>query len=249
MKFQELSHYSGYLNREMKFNVYGHGGRPVVVFPSSGGSHYEYADFGMIETCSKYIDQGKLIFFTPQSVDKESWLASDRSAYEMATMHNRYDNYIIAELIPYIKHHTGYYDPMITTGCSMGAFHAVNFLLRHPDVFDTTIALSGIYDVRYFTGDYTDFVVYENSPTDYLWNMRDSWFLNKYRKANIVVCTGQGNWEEQSIADTRKLQSALEAKEIPCWIDYWGNDTDHDWPWWKKQIVYYLDQFQNQGII
>ncbi|NLA78652.1 MAG: transposase, partial [Erysipelothrix sp.] len=33
MYFESRSHYSGHLNREMYFNVYGHAGKPMVVFP------------------------------------------------------------------------------------------------------------------------------------------------------------------------------------------------------------------------
>ncbi len=51
MHVEFLSHWSGHLNREMYVNRYGHAGIPVVVFASSGGSHNEYADFGMIEAC------------------------------------------------------------------------------------------------------------------------------------------------------------------------------------------------------
>ena len=75
MHFERRSHYSGYLGREMNFNVYGHAGKPIVVFPSSGGSQNEYADFGMIEACQSFIDRGLVRFYTPDSVDAESWLS------------------------------------------------------------------------------------------------------------------------------------------------------------------------------
>jgi len=29
-------------------------------------------------------------------------------------------------------------------------------------------------------------------------------------------------------------------KGIHGWTDFWGYDVDHDWPWWKKQIRYFL---------
>ena len=37
MHFESRSHWSGELGREMYFNVYGHTGKPIIVFPSSGG--------------------------------------------------------------------------------------------------------------------------------------------------------------------------------------------------------------------
>ena len=91
--------------------------------------------------------------------------------------------------------------------------------------FDTVIALSGLYDVRYFFGDYHDRNVYENSPIDYLWNQNDGWFLDKYRSGNIIVAVGQGKWEEVSIRDTRKIEEVLRFKNIPAWIDFWGPDV------------------------
>lgn len=62
---------------------------------------------------------------------------------------------------------------MIATGCSMGGFHTINFALRHPDLFDTAIALSGVYDARFFTKEYHgETAVYFNSPIDYLESAR-----------------------------------------------------------------------------
>ena len=76
MNIEHLSHWSGHLNREMYVNRYGHAGIPVVVFASSGGSHNEYYDFGMIDACSSFIEEGRVQFFTLSSVDSESWLAT-----------------------------------------------------------------------------------------------------------------------------------------------------------------------------
>ncbi|MEE6069469.1 transposase, partial [Avibacterium paragallinarum] len=49
MFFERRHHWSGELGREMPFNVYGHSGKPVIVFPSSGGNENEYGNFGMID--------------------------------------------------------------------------------------------------------------------------------------------------------------------------------------------------------
>ena len=64
MNIEHLSHWSGQLNREMYLNRYGHAGIPVVVFASSGGSHNEYYDFGMIDACAHFIEEGRVQFFT-----------------------------------------------------------------------------------------------------------------------------------------------------------------------------------------
>ena len=70
MHVEWLSHWSGQLNREMPLNRYGHAGLPIVVFSSSGGTHNEYADFGMIDACRDSIEAGRIQFFTLASVDR-----------------------------------------------------------------------------------------------------------------------------------------------------------------------------------
>lgn len=247
MKFEQRSHYSGTLGREMHFNQYGYSGKPILVFPSSGGSQHEFADFGMIEAIADFINRGKVQIYTVNSLDSESWLATWKNPHDQAQAHNAYDRYIIQEMVSLIKHESGWAGGLMTAGCSMGAYHAVNFALRHPDVFDSCIALSGVYDSRFFTGDYgDDIAVYQNSPIDFIWNMEDPWFLERYRQNNYVIAVGQGAWETAHIYDTARLKEAFEAKGIPAWFDFWGSDVAHDWAWWRKQLPYFLSVFEEQ---
>ena len=83
MHIENLSHWSGNLNREMYLNRYGHAGIPVVVFASSGGSHNEYYDFGMM---TPVLPLSKKVgpFFTLSSVDSESWLATWKNSHDQA---------------------------------------------------------------------------------------------------------------------------------------------------------------------
>lgn len=248
MHFERRSHWSGHLGREMAFNKYGHAGKPIIVFPSSGGSQDEFADFGMVETIANYIEAGRLTVYTPNSIDSESWMAEGKSAHDMAQAHNAYDRYIVEEFVPLVKHESQWAGKMIATGCSMGGFHSVNFGLRHPDVFDTVIAMSGVYDARFFTGDFgSDIAVYENSPIDYLYQEEDPWFLDQYRQNNYIVAVGQGDWEGPHIESTRRLEEAFKAKSIPGWFDYWGHDVPHDWPAWRQQFPYFINSLNDQG--
>lgn len=241
MNAEFLSHYSGHLGREMLINRYGHAGLPVVVFPSSGGSHSEYADFGMIEACRDSIESGRVQFFTLSCVDSEAFLCDYKSPHDRALMHIQYEKYVIEEAIPFIKHKSGFFDSMMCTGCSMGGFHAMNFFLQHPDVFSKVVALSGVYDIRYMVGEYgEDEIVYRNSPSQYLWLQNDEWFLNKYKEAQIIACTGHGPWEADGLPSFYKLKEAFESKGIAVWFDEWGDDVAHDWPWWRVQMPYFL---------
>ncbi len=250
MYFESRSHYSGHLNREMYFNVYGHAGKPMVVFPSSGGSKDEYAAFGMIDAIRSFIDRGLIRVYTPDSVDQESWLATWKLPHDMAAMHDQYDKYIIHEFLPLIRYESNWHGGLIATGCSMGAYHALNFGLRHPDVFDVVIAQSGVYDVRFFTQEYHDNQkVYFNSPLDYLSNMSDTWFLDRYRNNTFIISVGQGSWEAPHIKDTRNLQHVFNMKGIAAWFDYWGHDVSHDWIWWRQQIPYFMGKLEESHKI
>lgn len=241
MHVEFLSHWSSELGREMPLNRYGHDGLPIVVFPSSGGSHSEYADFGMIEACKLFIEAGKVQFFTLASNDYDSWLHQGKSAHDRALAHEAYEQYVIHEAVPFIKHKTWWKGPMMATGCSMGAYHALNALLKHPDVFQKVVALSGIYDVRYFVGEYgNDPLVYMNSPSDYIWRLNDPWFIDQIREADIIVCTGLGAWEQDGLPSYYSLKEAFNEKELSGWFDEWGYDVSHDWEWWRMQMPYYL---------
>ncbi len=240
--------YSGSLNREVEMKIYGHSGKPMVVFPSSGGSFYEYEDFGMVNAIAKYIDEGRIILFTPEGIDNETWLNHGGWAGDKARRHNDYDSFVVNELVPFIKHTTGYQGKMALSGCSLGGFHAVNFYLRHPDVFDLAISLSGVYDLRALVGESMgDHDVYVNSPVDYMKGMNDPWFLDQYRQNTLILCSGLGRWEENTIKDTLALKAIFAEKGIPVWIDFWGNDVDHDWPWWRVQMPFFLEELTRQG--
>lgn len=248
MQIENHSFYSSKLGRDMEFKSYGHGGKPMIVFPSSGGRFFEYEGFGMIEACKSFIDSGKIRVYTVDSIDNETWLNKDRPVNDIAKHHNAYDAYITEELVPFIREHNSYGDKMITTGCSMGGYHSANFYFKHPHIFDTVIALSGIYDARFFIGEnLSDFDVYINSPVDYLANMSDDNYLQAYRNSNIIICTGQGSWEEDSIKDTKALENVMNHKNIPAWVDYWGKDVNHDWDWWRVQIDYFLNKLSEEN--
>jgi esterase/lipase superfamily enzyme len=127
----------------------------------------------------------------------------------------------------------------------MGAYHAMNFFFRHSDVFDGCLALSGLYrldrpEFGLSAGDIPD--VYFNSPIHYLANLTDTHLLDRYRHRRIMVCVGQGAFEEEALEDTRTLDDMFREKHIPAWIDYWGPDVNHDWPWWYRQMHCFLER-------
>lgn len=230
------------INQAMEFKIYGHAGKPILVFPAQGGRFYEFEDFGMVEAARWFIEEGKIRLVTPESLDYQTWANWNAHPADRARRHEDYDRYICSELVPWVQEHCHTSEKWMTTGVSMGGYHCANFFFRHPDIFDGTLSLSGIMRLNMFVGDYMDDNIYFNSPLLYLPNLDDPWYLDQYRQSKIVVCVGQGAWEEPMLADARALQGILAQKSIPCWIDFWGYDVNHDWPWWRKMWPYFLSK-------
>jgi len=240
MKVEYHRAWSDSLGQDMELKVYGHAGKPVVVFPAQSGRFFEFEDFGMIAAVSHFIEAGLFRFYTVDSIDSQSWANWDIPAAERCARHEAYDRYITREVAAFIHKHAGTKELFLATGASMGGYHSANFFFRHPDVFDSLISLSGIFQLGDFVGDAMDDCIYFNSPLLYLANLEDPWYLEKYRRSRIIICAGQGAWEESMNADIHALKTILDAQGIPAWIDLWGHDVNHDWPWWQKQLPYFL---------
>lgn len=232
--------FSPHLGQEMELKVYGQVGRPLLVFPAQGGRFYEYEDFGMIAAIAGSIEAGRVQVFTVDSIDLQSWANFMAAPAERARRHEDYDRYIVREVMPFIRSYGYGSGKALTTGVSMGAYHAGNFFFRHPDCFDGCIALSGLFRLNHFIGDYMDDNVYFNTPLAYLQGLEDPAYLEQYRRSQIIVCVGQGAWEDEMRVDAAELRRILESKGVPAWIDFWGHDVNHDWPWWRVQMPYFL---------
>jgi esterase/lipase superfamily enzyme len=240
MNIEYHKYWSPQLNQDMEFKVYGHAGKPVVVFPAQGGRFFEFEDFQMVDAVRDFIEGGLFQFYTVDSIDGQSWANFDAHPADRARRHEDYDRYITQEVAPFIRARRGADTLLLATGVSMGGYHSANFFFRHPDIFDALISISGLFQLGMFIGDYSDENVYFNSPLQYLANMADAWYLDRYRRSEIIICAGQGAWEDAMLADIYALRGILEDKQIPAWIDLWGQDVNHDWPWWRKMLPYYL---------
>ncbi len=246
MKIEYFKEYSYYLNRDMEMKVFGHSGAACLVIPAQDGRFYDFENFKMVEACQSLIDEGRIQFYCIDTIDKESWSNTSRPNRERIEAHEAWFNYVTKEIMPQIKHHNyssnnQQYRGTFITGCSMGATHTCNIFFRRPDLFDGMIALSGLYNTKFAFQDYSDDLIYNNSVFRYLNEMPwDHPYLEQYRQKKIVFCVGQGAWEEPMIEDTHQMENLLNYKKIPAWFDYWGYDVDHDWPWWRVQLPYYL---------
>ncbi len=226
------------LGREMEMLVFGHGGLPAVVFPTSQARFFEFEDQGMVAAVADKLEAGHLQLFCVDSVDSESWYNRGVSPRWRIARQVQYDAYLVQELVPYVRWRNG--SPhLVAVGCSFGGFHAANVAFRHPDVFSGFLSMSGAFDLvgLGFLDGYADTDVYLNQPLQYLPNLGDPWFLERMRAGRYVLATGV---HDQCWNDNERLAGVLRAKGLPVQLDVWGESARHDWPWWKRMIHLYL---------
>lgn len=228
--------YSPALHRDMEMLVFGHGGTPVLVFPTSMGRFYEYESRGMIDAIWDRYEYGAVQAFCVDSVDLESWYNRHVHPKYRAMRQNDYDNYIVHEVVPFIKW-KNWAPKLISTGCSLGGYQALNFAFRHPDITTGLVSMGGAFDIHRFVNGYYDENCYFNCPRDYMRNMTDSWFLERIRQQRIVL--GTSDWDICRGANY-DMSGILQEKSIPHWLDEWGNHTVHDWPAWQGMAVKHI---------
>ena len=227
--------YSPNLNREMELLVVGHGGARVLVFPTSKGRFFEWEDRGMMASLRGSIDAGHLQFYCVDSVDTESWYAYHNHPGARAWRHHQYMRYCYDEVLPLSTRKNG--NPfLMVMGASFGAFHAMSFGLRFPEKVDRILGFSGIYDIRSFTGGYTDDTLYSYNPIQFVANEHDDWRLGALRHVDILMATGK---DDRLISSARAMSGVLWEKGIGNALREW-DVWSHDWPYWMKMMHAYI---------
>jgi len=225
---------------DMPIVSYGDRGHPLLLFPTAAADFLENERFFLIKAVEQAIFQGRVRIFSIESINRYAWMDSQLPVPEKARRQALYMRYIEDEVVPYIRHMCGDGGARIaTSGASFGAFHAMNTLCRRPDLFDVTIAMSGFYDLApsYFHG-YSDDNCYFNNPSWYVPRMEGRALDLLQNHTRIIISTGQGAYEAPD--SSRGFASILDGKGIPNWLDVWGFDVNHDWPWWRRMLPYYI---------
>src|SRR5262249_17977768 len=131
------------LGRTMEYLWFGKFGRPVLIFPTSGGRFNENEDFHLTDSLSDKVDAGEIQLFCVDSVDNESWYNKSVHPAVRAARHAQFDAYLRNEVIPYIFNRAQRGD-LAVYGASFGAYHAADFASRYPDVVSRAICFSGV---------------------------------------------------------------------------------------------------------
>ena len=224
--------------------VFGHYGRAVLVFPSEAGKAYDWRDNGMVGAVADLIDAGRVKLYCVDSFDASSWSNRQLSLEDRAREHGRYESWIFDQVVPFIHHDTG--GEIMTTGSSLGAFHAANFALKRADLFPLALCMSGNYDPSTWKawGDRGE-QTYFNNPVDYVGHLGGDHLEWLRSQLSLLLVCGQGQWEDTTgaLESTRRMAGLLADKGIRHELDLWGHDVPHDWPSWRAQWAHHLPRF------
>lgn len=226
---------------------YGHFGRPVLVFPSEQGRAWDYEANGMVDAVADLVEAGRVKLYCVDSFDHVTW--SDRSVplEERARRHSLYESWITEVIVPTIAADSPGAGDIVATGCSLGAFHALNITLKRADLFTVAICQSGSYDPsRWHAWGERGEATYFNNPAGYLQHVEGDHLDWLRGRVFVLLTVGQGEWETDptgALPAARHIAGLLQAKGIPHELDVWGTDTAHDWPWWRRQIAHHLPRF------
>lgn len=219
------------LDRDMEFLWFGHQGRPLLMFPTSGGRFFENEDFHLVGSLADRIDRGELQIACVDSIDRESWMCGWAHPSGRIRRHDQYDQYLRHELVPYIEHRTGRND-LIVYGASLGAYHAANFAARYPDHVGRAVLFSGIYSIDRFLDGFWNDLAYFHSPPAYIANMHGE-AAHRLSWVEWFVATGE---HDHAVDENRRFADLLRSKGAPVHSEFWPGQFGHDWPWWREHL-------------
>lgn len=242
MRREYVSWYSPALRRDMEMLVFGTEGASVLFFPPRMGRFYDYENWRVIEALRPKIDNGYIRVFCVDSIDLQSFYNPLDHPTQKILNHIDYERYIIDEAVPFIKKkNPGAFT--IAAGCSLGAFHALNFALKYPGHFDKVIGMSGRYDLTAKIGHYDDLFsgyrdenIYYSTPVQYMKNLEDEKILGQVRRQEIVLVVGR---EDVLFENNRHMHHVLLDKQIQSTLHIWDHEV-HQARSWRQMVAIYL---------
>jgi esterase/lipase superfamily enzyme len=219
----------------MEMLVFGHAGARVLAFPTSMGRFHDWEDRGLVAALAVPLERGEFQLFCVDSVDAESWYARNCPPAERARSHVQYDEYLRTEVLPFTVEQIAN-SFLIVAGASFGAFHAVNFGFRYPEIVNRVLGMSGLYDIRGFTDGYFDENVYFNNPYEFLANEHEPQRLEALRHLDIILAVGR---DDPLRPNNEDLSRILWGKDIWHAFRIWDGWA-HDWPWWQQMLRLYI---------
>ncbi|MEP7109560.1 MAG: alpha/beta fold hydrolase [Ferruginibacter sp.] len=242
IKREYVKWFSSHLQRDMEILVFGHEGSPVLLFPTRTARFYDYEDWGVIEAMEEKILSGKVQVYCLDSVDDESFYCKSIPPSERMKRHAQFEKYLLDELIPFIRQQNNN-TAIISAGCSLGAYHAVNLAFRHPGLFKKVIGMSGRYDLNIqleffddlFEG-YWDEDIYFNMPGQYIHNLTCQQQIGALQNLEITLVIGV---EDAFLQNNLQLSRSLREKSIPNILHLMEGEAHKARYWGELMKVYF----------
>jgi esterase/lipase superfamily enzyme len=242
MKREYHKWYSPNLEKEMELLIFGYAGAKVLFFPPRMGRFFDYENWKVIASLEQKIKNGELQIFCVDSVDLESFYNSFMHPGYRIYRHIQYERYVLDEVLA-LANLINPNQNVISAGCSLGAYHAINIAMRHPDLFCKVVGMSGRYDLTKSKGYFKDLLngfhndfVYFNMPNQYLYNIKDLHLIDQIKKMDIILAIGK---EDPFLESNYKLSNILNEKGITHQLFEWDKEA-HKASYWRNMVEIYL---------
>lgn len=242
MKREYHKWHSSSLERDMELLVFGHAGAKVLFFPPRMGRFYDYENWRVIKALQNKIEAGYIQVYCLDSIDTETFYNNWAHPGHRIFRHCLYENYVLNEVFPFMDQLNDNTN-VISAGCSLGAYHAVNIAMRHPSKFCKVVGMSGRYDLTFskayfddLMAGYRDDNVYFHMPTQYLKNVEDSVYIEQIKKMDIVLVIGK---DDLFLENNYQLKEILDSKGIPYQFYEW-EDEAHKAYYWRRMVKIYI---------
>ena len=196
----------------------------------------------MVDALGPLFAAGRIKLYCPESNISQSF-SGPGSLEGRMERHLQYEHFILDTLVPFIREDCR--DPnarVLATGCSMGALYSSLFALKFPEVFRGALCLSGRYrGANFVQGGYSN-ELYFNDPLAFVPNLEGPALERVRRNTHITLVVGRGPFENACLPETLELGGWLKRKGVPSHLGVWGEDSRHDYSWWRKQAAHYLPQ-------
>lgn len=228
----------------MNVLAYGHWGPPVVFVPAERGTAWDFEATGLLGAVHDLVQAGRCRVFSVDSHDGASWRNDGLALEDRARAHQRYEDFVVHDLVPAVHGVLGRPAPILLAGPSLGAFTAAALCLRRGDLFPAALCMSGVYDLTGIGWGDAGEMFHAHNPISAVGAMDGDHLDWVRRTVRLTLTVGTGMWEDDSasgaLSSTLRFAELLRWKGIPHELDVWGTDTPHDWPSWARVLAKHL---------
>ena len=189
------------------------------------------------------LDQGLRLYAVDSYDAASSGATSGWAARTGPAPTKRYEDFVLADLVPAVHRDCGWLAPILATGPSLGAFQAADCACAGPTVVPKALCLSGVYDMDHVGwGERADAFYFTTRGLRGRHGRRPPRLGARPRPARARGRRRDAGGRSASgaLSSTLGFARLLAERGIPHELDVWGPDTPHDWPSWARMLEKHL---------